>query len=70
MTPGIVTTEVPIIVMIGSLISLLLFGKYTFIIAPIFFLILKNQVRRCPECDIVLEQKLQFSFDSKNDAVN
>lgn len=69
LTPGIITTEIPVFVYLGCMILLFFIGKYTFIIAPVVFLVLKNQIRRCPECQMIIESKLLFSIKSTHDAV-
>lgn len=69
MTPGIITTEIPVIVYLVTMISLIFIGKWTFLIAPVVFLVLKNQIRRCPECQMIIETKILFSVKSTHDAV-
>lgn len=69
-TPGIITTEIPVIVYMATMISLIIIGKWTFLVAPVVFLVLKNQIRRCPECQMIIESKILFSVKSTHDVVN
>lgn len=69
MTPGIVSNDVPWYIYIIGIIGLFIIGKLFLIVVPFLVLTLKNQIRRCPECHDVLENKNLFSIESLNDEV-
>jgi len=68
-TPGIVSNDVPWYIYIVGILGLFIIGKLFLIVVPFLVLTLKNQIRRCPECHDVLEQKNLFSIESLNDEV-
>lgn len=67
--PGIITSEIPLLVYIAVLVMIVVIGKWAFLIAPFLFLLVNAQIRTCTSCGTVIEQKIQFSFKAVNESV-